>query len=142
MAVELTRLFMIMILLVISVICFCACAPVVGEETVYDQRQNGTENFRVHIKGVVIVHAPLEALLASVSGETQLQEQLMGIFGGISSAGGNDLVRPSIESVTSFASPSAEKTTAAAEESTATAASSDTTTGQPQGQADKPLKTK
>ncbi|XP_014607505.1 PREDICTED: uncharacterized protein LOC106788607 [Polistes canadensis] len=29
----------------------------------YDQRQNGSENYRVHIDGVVIVIAPVEALL-------------------------------------------------------------------------------
>jgi hypothetical protein len=139
MAVEVTHLYMIVVLFVASVIGFCACAPAVGEETIYDQRQNGTENFRLHINGVVIVHAPLEALLASVSGQTQLQDQLMEILSGTSSAAETDLVQPSTESVTSPAPSSADKTTPAAEESTSAAIAA---TGQPQGQADKPLKTK
>jgi len=137
MAVEVTRLFMVMVLFVASLSGFCACAPAVGEETVYDQRQNGTENFRVHISDVVIVHAPLEALLASVSGAIPLQEQLMELFSGASSTAGNDLVPPSTE-----ASTSADRKTTAAEESTSAATSADTTTGQSQGQAEKPLKTR
>jgi len=137
MAVEITRLFMVMVLLVASLSGFCACAPAVGEETVYDQRQNGTENFRLHISDVVIVHAPLEALLASMSGERPLQEQLMEILGGASSTAGNDLVQPSTE-----ASTAADRKTTAAEESTSSATSADTTTERPQGQAEKPLKTR
>lgn len=138
MAVEVTRLFVMVVLFVASVFGFCACAPAVGEETLYDQRQNGTENFRLHINDVVIVHAPLEALLASVSGETPLQEQLMEILSGASLPAGNDLLQPSTEAVTSSASTSGDRTTSAAEGST----SADTTTGQPQGQAEKPLKTR
>lgn len=132
---------MIVELVVASVFGFCACAPAVGEETVYDQRQNGTENFRLHINDIVIVHAPLEALLASVSGETPLQEQLIEILSGASSTAGNDLVQPSTEAVTSCAPTSADRTTPAAEGSTSAATSADTT-GQPQGQSEKPLKTR
>lgn len=144
MAVEMTHFFTIVVLFLASVIGFCACAPAVGEETVYDQRQNGTENFRLHINGVVIVHAPLDALLAlaSVSSETPLQQQMMEFFSETSSAAGTDLIQPSTEIVTSSAAPSADKTTPAAELSTSAAASADTTIGQPQGQAEKPLKTK
>ncbi|XP_012277781.1 uncharacterized protein LOC105698270 [Orussus abietinus] len=29
----------------------------------YDQRQNGTENYRIHVDGLVLVVAPVEALL-------------------------------------------------------------------------------
>ncbi|XP_014478016.1 PREDICTED: uncharacterized protein LOC106746216 [Dinoponera quadriceps] len=29
----------------------------------YDQRQNGSENYRIHVDGVVLVFAPVEALL-------------------------------------------------------------------------------
>ncbi|XP_035723840.1 uncharacterized protein LOC118442403 [Vespa mandarinia] len=29
----------------------------------YDQRQNGTDNYRIHVDGVVVVVAPVEALL-------------------------------------------------------------------------------
>jgi len=137
MAVEVTRLFIVVVLLVASLFGFCACAPAVGEETVYDQRQNGTENFRLHISDVVIVHAPLEALLASMSGETLLQEQLMEILGGASSTAGNDLVQPSTEPSTA-----ADKKTTKSEESTSSSTSADTTTEQHQGQAEKPLKTR
>ncbi|XP_070167726.1 uncharacterized protein [Polyergus mexicanus] len=35
----------------------------------YDQRQNGTENYRIHVDGVVFVFAPVEALLL-MAGET------------------------------------------------------------------------
>lgn len=136
MAVEVTRLFMVVVLFVASVFGFCACAPAVGEETVYDQRQNGTENFRLHISDVVIVHAPLEALLASVSGESPLQEQLMEILSGASSTVGNDLVRPSTEATTS-----ADRKTTSAEEAPSAATSADTA-GQLQGQAEKPHKTR
>ncbi|XP_015514901.1 uncharacterized protein LOC107220719 [Neodiprion lecontei] len=39
-----------------------AIRPSVGGDH-YDQRQNGTKNFRIHVDGVVIVVAPAEALL-------------------------------------------------------------------------------
>jgi hypothetical protein len=137
MDVEVKRLLMVVVLFVASEFGFCACAPAVGEETVYDQRQNGSENYRLHISDVVIVHAPLEALLASVSGATPLQEQLMEIFSGATSTAGHDLVPPSTE-----ASTSADRKTTAAEESTSAATSADTATGQSQGQGEKPLKTR
>lgn len=35
----------------------------VAEEDNYDQRQNGTENYRIHVDGLVVVVAPVEALL-------------------------------------------------------------------------------
>jgi hypothetical protein len=78
------------------------CAPTASEETVYDQRQNGTENIRVHIKGVVIVHAPLDSLiaLASASGaaeEASLEQQIAGLLGGISSTTESAVVQPSTE---------------------------------------------
>lgn len=35
----------------------------------YDQRQNGTENWRIHVDGVVLVFAPVETLLlAGIAG--------------------------------------------------------------------------
>ncbi|XP_069689261.1 uncharacterized protein [Periplaneta americana] len=76
----------LVVVLLLSFIGTCVSAPVVGEEIVYDQRQNGSENIRVHVNGIVIVHAPLEALvaLASVSDESALQQQLLEILGGIS----------------------------------------------------------
>ena len=59
-------------------------APAVTEETVYDQRQNGSENIRVHVNDVVIVHAPVEALIAfaSLTDDSAVQQQLMDIIAG------------------------------------------------------------
>ncbi|XP_015111650.1 uncharacterized protein LOC107037548 [Diachasma alloeum] len=37
--------------------------PVEISEDTYDQRQNGTENYRIHVDGLVVVVAPVEALL-------------------------------------------------------------------------------
>lgn len=37
------------------------------ENTHYDQRQNGTDNYRVNIDGVVIAVAPSDSLLAAAS---------------------------------------------------------------------------
>ncbi|XP_011308885.1 uncharacterized protein [Fopius arisanus] len=37
--------------------------PVISPEDSYDQRQNGTENYRIHVDGLVVVVAPVEALL-------------------------------------------------------------------------------
>ncbi|KAK0178962.1 hypothetical protein PV327_007798 [Microctonus hyperodae] len=35
----------------------------VNEKDTYDQRQNGTENYRIHVKGLVVLVAPIESLL-------------------------------------------------------------------------------
>lgn len=48
----------------------------------YDQRQNGTKNFRIHVDGVVFLVAPAEALL--LAGE--LDPSLLGIGQGGSSS--------------------------------------------------------
>ncbi|XP_023716150.1 uncharacterized protein LOC111869139 [Cryptotermes secundus] len=103
MAIEMTSLVNTLVLFFFtSFIGSVLCAPAVTEETVYDQRQNGTENIRVHIKGVVIVHAPLEALaaLASVPGvseEVSLEQQLTEILSGTSSTTETGLVQPLTE---------------------------------------------
>lgn len=34
-----------------------------SDNNYYDQRQNGSENYRIHVDGVVLVFAPVEALL-------------------------------------------------------------------------------
>lgn len=34
-----------------------------SDSNYYDQRQNGSENYRIHVDGVVLVFAPVEALL-------------------------------------------------------------------------------
>ncbi|CAL1675370.1 unnamed protein product [Lasius platythorax] len=38
----------------------------------YDQRQNGTENYRIHVDGVVFVFAPVEALLLAGASDSNL----------------------------------------------------------------------
>ncbi|XP_034937956.1 uncharacterized protein [Chelonus insularis] len=37
--------------------------PAILKEDTYDQRQNGTENYRIHVDGLVLVVAPVEGLL-------------------------------------------------------------------------------
>ncbi|PSN32919.1 hypothetical protein C0J52_20833 [Blattella germanica] len=98
-------------------------APVITEETVYDQRQNGSENFRVHVNGIVIVHAPVEALvaLASLSDDSGLQQQLLEILG---SAGSNATAESTVLASTST-TPISITTSAADEESTSVATAAD-----------------
>lgn len=122
------------VLLLVSLIGYSFCAPAVDEEIVYDQRQNGTENFRVHINGIVIVHAPLEALtaLSSVSDEGGLQ-QLTEIFAGIS-ANSTNFVQHSTEAETSTESESS--TASVPEGSTSSTLSvGNVTTGKAEGAA-------
>ncbi|XP_011269712.1 uncharacterized protein LOC105259459 isoform X2 [Camponotus floridanus] len=38
----------------------------------YDQRQNGSENYRIHVDGVVFVFAPVEALLLAGATDSNL----------------------------------------------------------------------
>ncbi|XP_050678550.1 uncharacterized protein LOC126974887 [Leptidea sinapis] len=54
------------ILSAILTIAFAAPTPDCPEKH-FDQRQNGTENYRLNIDGVVIAVAPAESLLAAVS---------------------------------------------------------------------------
>ncbi|KAK9295793.1 hypothetical protein QLX08_010004 [Tetragonisca angustula] len=68
------------VLLLLAVFCcdrIGQCSPIANETSVpavsqeahdatvdhYDQRQNGSENFRVHVDGVMLVVAPVEAFL-------------------------------------------------------------------------------
>ncbi|KAJ9593959.1 hypothetical protein L9F63_014600 [Diploptera punctata] len=59
-------------------------APAVTEETFYDQRQNGSENLRIHVNGIYIIDAPAEVLLAlaSLSDDSATQQQLMELISG------------------------------------------------------------
>lgn len=64
-----------LLLLLFFVVCLATSAPVDSSQNStipaepsplgdhYDQRQNGTENYRIHVDGVVVVVAPVEALL-------------------------------------------------------------------------------
>lgn len=57
--------------------------PLQPGEEFYDQRQNGSENYRIHMDGMVVVVAPPEALM-SVAGAAggqggQLEQQLLDI---------------------------------------------------------------
>lgn len=46
----------------------------------YDQRQNGTENYRIQVDGVVLVFAPVDALLlAGTDGATSTTESNLSI---------------------------------------------------------------
>lgn len=38
----------------------------------YDQRQNGSENYRIHVDGVVFIFAPVEALLLAGATDSNL----------------------------------------------------------------------
>lgn len=129
MAIEITSVVYTLVLFFFSsFIGSILCAPAVGDETVYDQRQNGTENIRVHMKGVVIVHAPLEALvaLASVPGaseEVSLEQQLAGILSGISSTTETGLVQPSTEAgVSNSSNPEGSTSAVPAADNTSTTA--------------------
>ncbi|KAF3421252.1 hypothetical protein E2986_12336 [Frieseomelitta varia] len=68
------------VLLLLAVFCcdrIGQCSPIANETSVpaesqethdatidhYDQRQNGSENFRIHVDGVMLVVAPVEAFL-------------------------------------------------------------------------------
>ncbi|XP_075218116.1 uncharacterized protein LOC142322913 [Lycorma delicatula] len=42
------------------------------EDVFYDQRQNGSENFRIHLNDVMVVVAPAEALLSVAAGSELL----------------------------------------------------------------------
>ncbi|XP_014277275.1 uncharacterized protein [Halyomorpha halys] len=56
-----------------------AAPPGQDEDVLYDQRQNGTDNFRVQMSDVTLVVAPAEALLAVAPAdlfESQLKPKL------------------------------------------------------------------
>ena len=56
-----------------------AAPPGQDEDVLYDQRQNGTDNFRVQMSDVTLVVAPAEALLAVAPSdlfESQLKPKL------------------------------------------------------------------
>ncbi|CAH0554550.1 unnamed protein product [Brassicogethes aeneus] len=67
---------MIKLLLLLTAVVFALSAPPSFREkknktkydfeqfdTVYDQRQNGTENYKINVNGVVLVYAPPQSLL-------------------------------------------------------------------------------
>lgn len=68
----------LLILTTTSIICV-VCAPTEGPQTqnppydyskfeeVYDQRQNGTENYKVEVNGVVVVWAAPDSILSAVT---------------------------------------------------------------------------
>lgn len=66
--------------------------PLQPGEEFYDQRQNGSENYRIHMDGMVVVVAPPEALMSisNVAGGGQggqLEQQLMDIVAAQQAAG-------------------------------------------------------
>ena len=52
------------------------------DEIRYDQRQNGTENYRIHVDGLVLVVAPVEALLLASGAGGSIEDNLSSIMGG------------------------------------------------------------
>ncbi|KDR13160.1 uncharacterized protein LOC110835617 [Zootermopsis nevadensis] len=74
------------------------CAPAIDNEIVYDQRQNGTENYRVRINDVIVVHAPLEALVALASAADESVLQQLGLATSSPGTTGADLGNTSTES--------------------------------------------
>ncbi|XP_063220791.1 uncharacterized protein LOC134530116 [Bacillus rossius redtenbacheri] len=56
-----------------------------GDGVLYDQRQNGTDNLRLHVDGVVIIHAPVESLtaLAAAADTGDLEQQLAELLGSL-----------------------------------------------------------
>ncbi|XP_076656801.1 uncharacterized protein LOC143361350 [Halictus rubicundus] len=74
------RIFKMVLLLMVMILNRIECKPLTNETSIeedlttalpssssslvdhYDQRQNGSENYRVHLDGIVIVFAPVEAL--------------------------------------------------------------------------------
>ncbi|XP_066995815.1 uncharacterized protein [Anabrus simplex] len=62
----------------------CHSAPV-EEDVLYDQRQNGTENYRVHVDGVVVAVAPAETLLSliALADDVMIPEHLLGSGSGL-----------------------------------------------------------
>ncbi|XP_063531823.1 uncharacterized protein LOC134742537 [Cydia strobilella] len=52
---------------VLALVAAVAAAPTSTPDCHYDQRQNGSENYRLNIDGVVIAVAPADSLLAAAS---------------------------------------------------------------------------
>ncbi|EZA48484.1 hypothetical protein X777_12978 [Ooceraea biroi] len=74
----------------------------------YDQRQNGTENYRIHVDGVVLVFAPVEALLLAGAGgttESNLTDHVGSSIQAIS-----ELSKPSIDGAQNKTDPATSKT--------------------------------
>ncbi|GLH07637.1 Uncharacterized protein GBIM_13095 [Gryllus bimaculatus] len=99
-------------------------APAVKDDVIYDQRQNGTENYRLHIDGVVIAVAPAEMLLnlADLVDFSSFGGTSGGGGGSDGGGGGGDFVEGDLTPPKPEESSSAMETTtgAAATESSAT----------------------
>lgn len=70
--------------------------PLQPGEEFYDQRQNGSENYRIHMDGMVVVVAPPEALMsvAGAAGAGQggaLEQQLLDIVAQQQAANAEDV---------------------------------------------------
>ena len=95
--------------LLFSILVSSSCAPnkipsseepsespeLIGEH--YDQRQNGTENYRIHVDGLILVVAPAEALLLAGGGLPGLPGADSGIFGIASQDGTGMIEKPKPE---------------------------------------------
>jgi len=74
----------------------------------YDQRQNGTENYRIHVDGVVLVFAPIEALLLAGASGTNDSNLSNHIGSAIQSVG--ELNKPNIDGIHNKTDPAISKT--------------------------------
>jgi len=74
----------------------------------YDQRQNGTENYRIHVDGVVLVFAPVEALLLAGASGTNDSNLSNHIGSAIQSVG--ELNKPNIDGIHNKTDPAISKT--------------------------------
>ncbi|KAL6255975.1 uncharacterized protein LOC105431725 [Pogonomyrmex barbatus] len=77
----------------------------------YDQRQNGSENYRIHVDGVVLVIAPVEALLlAGAAATTEPPNLSIPSLDGSSTQSVSDLDKPGVDSIHNKTDPVISKT--------------------------------
>lgn len=65
----------------------------------YDQRQNGTENYRIHVDGVVLVFAPVEALLLAGAAANSEPNLSISSQGASPAQSISELDKPAVDSV-------------------------------------------
>jgi hypothetical protein len=74
----------------------------------YDQRQNGTENYRIHVDGVVLVFAPVEALL--LAGTSGINDSNLSNHIGSAIQSVSELNKPNIDGIHNKTDPAISKT--------------------------------
>lgn len=77
----------------------------------YDQRQNGSENYRIHVDGVVLVFAPVEALLlAGAASTTEPNLSISNLSNASSLLSLNELTKPGFTGIQNKTDPAISKT--------------------------------